>query len=284
MDSQHPLIQYFSAASIDVLRLSIWLMLLMLVFAPLEKLFSLHRQALFRRGFATDLGYFFINGLLPKLAIAPLLAILAFVLQSITPDFIPRWSAGLPDIARIFALLVVSELGFYWGHRWMHEVPFLWRFHAIHHSAEQMDWLVNTRAHPVDMIFPRICGFIPTIFLGLARPLGQTTDWPTLIAIFIGVFWGFFIHANLRWRFGWLERLIATPAFHHWHHTNDGPACVNKNYAAMLPWIDWLFGTLLLPSSLPGRYGCDTRMAPRLAAQLLQPFTMPKADGIPAKQ
>jgi sterol desaturase/sphingolipid hydroxylase (fatty acid hydroxylase superfamily) len=113
----------------------------------------------------------------------------------------------------------------------------------IHHSAEHVDWLVNTRAHPVDMVFTRLCGLVPLSVLGLAAPLGGSASLIPVIVLFLGTVWGFFVHANVRWRFGRLEWLSATPAFHHWHHTNDGPAYVDKNYAAMLPWINRLFGT-----------------------------------------
>jgi sterol desaturase/sphingolipid hydroxylase (fatty acid hydroxylase superfamily) len=93
------------------------------------------------------------------------------------------------------------------------------------------------------------------------------------MVMLLGTVWGFFIHANLRWRFGWLEWFIATPHFHHWHHTNDGAAFINKNYAAMIPWMDKLFGTFYLPKKQwPEKYGIDSAMASRLAGQLLQPF------------
>lgn len=59
----------------------------------------------------------------------------------------------------VILAIVVGEVGAYWGHRWSHEIPWLWRFHAIHHSAEEMDWLVNTRAHPLDMFFGRFTRF-----------------------------------------------------------------------------------------------------------------------------
>ena len=87
----------------------------------------------------------------------------------------------------------------------------------------------------------------------------------------VATLWGFFIHANVRWRFGWLEWLISTPGFHHWHHTNDEH--VNKNYASMLPWMDKLFGTWYMPKQQwPTKYGTDTPMATSLAGQLLQPL------------
>jgi sterol desaturase/sphingolipid hydroxylase (fatty acid hydroxylase superfamily) len=95
----------------------------------------------------------------------------------------------------------------------------------------------------------------------------------SLLVLVVGSAWGFFIYANLRWRFGPLEWLVATPAFHHWHHTNDGPAYVNKNYAPMLPWIDRIFGTLYLPKDKrPEHYGIDSPIPSDLFGQLSQPF------------
>jgi len=76
----------------------------------------------------------------------------------------------------------------------------------------------------------------------------------------------------VRWRFGPLEHLIATPAFHHWHHTND--AYRDHNYAALFPWVDRLFGSLHLPGrQWPGCYGVDDPLPPTMAGQLLHPWT-----------
>jgi len=97
--------------------------------------------------------------------------------------------------------------------------------------------------------------------------------------MFIGIVWGFFIHANVNWRFGPLEWLVSTPAFHHWHHTNDGPAYINKNYAPMLPWVDKMFGTLYLPKDKqPARYGIDQPISPVLFGQLVEPFMFWRKD------
>ncbi|MFC5583258.1 sterol desaturase family protein [Rhodanobacter terrae] len=72
---------------------------------------------------------------------------------------------------------------------------------------------------------------------------GLTDGGPTVTALFLllGTLWGFFVHANARWRFGFLEHAIATPFFHRWHHTNDGRR--DGTYAAMFPFVDRLFGT-----------------------------------------
>jgi len=182
----------------------------------------------------------------------------------------------MPLWMRFAAAVIVGDFGSYWGHRWMHEVPVLWRYHAVHHSAEEMDWLVNTRAHPLDIVFTRFCGLIPIYLLGLAQPSGNTVDVMPVLFPIVGTVSSFVIHANVRWRFGWLEWLVSTPAFHHWHHTKDGPAYINKNYAAILPWMDKCFGTFYLPGKQwPAKYGLDVPMAPGLAGQLLQPFVGP---------
>lgn len=266
--------------AVDVLRSCIWLVLLMLILVPAEKLFALHPQKVFRKGFATDLGYYFLNGLLPQFLMGLAMAAIAWVLFRVVPSSIHLWTASLPTLTRVAAAWVVGELGFYWGHRWAHEIPLLWRFHAVHHSAEEIDWLVSTRGHPVDVVFVRLCGLVPMYALGLAQPLaGHRLDVAPLLILLVGSIWGYFIHANVRWRLGWLEWLISSPNFHHWHHTNDEH--VNRNYASMLPFMDKLFGTWYLPKKQwPGKYGIDAPLPAGLAGQLLHPF-MPQDPVMP---
>jgi fatty acid hydroxylase family protein len=96
-----------------------------------------------------------------------------------------------------------------------------------------------------------------------------------LLILLTGAMWGFFVHANLRWRLGWLERVIATPAFHHWHHTRHDHA--NMNCAPMLPFMDMIFGSFYLPKHVPADYGTDTPVSPGILGQLINPFEPPAA-------
>jgi len=253
--------------------LSVWLVLLALVFLPLERLFSLRPARVFRAGFLADLGYYFINGIVPGLALGVPLAAAAWVAHRWVPASLTGAFAHSPLAVRFIVALLVTEVGFYWGHRWCHEIPFLWRFHAVHHSPTHIDWLVNSRGHPFDFIFTRLCGLVPLFVLGLGNPIGGDSATIPVVVMLLGPTWGFFIHANVRWRFGPLEWLVATPAFHHWHHTNDGPALINKNYAPMLPWVDRVFGSYYLPKDRqPSVYGTHTAVSPGLTGQLLDPF------------
>lgn len=270
-----------------MLRLCVWLVLLVAVFVPAERIWALHRQPLFRKAFGTDLAYYFISGFMPKLLLALPLTVLAIVLHRIVPAGFYEWMASHPLWLRLPAALLVGEIGSYWGHRWSHEIPFLWRFHAVHHSAEEIDWLANTRAHPIDMFFVRLCGLVPMYVLGLAQPAGNGFDLAPFLLIVAGSAWGFFIHANVSWRFGRLEWLVSSPAFHHWHHTNDGPDRINKNYSAMLPWVDRLFGTFYLPErEWPQKYGIDTEMPSSLVDQIVQPLGLRREvanDSVPGE-
>ncbi|OYV50911.1 MAG: sterol desaturase [Rhodospirillales bacterium 20-60-12] len=252
--------------ALEALRLTVWLVLLSAIFVPLERLAGVRRQQIFRRQFGVDLFYYMINSMLIGLLLAAPLSVVATVIYNIMPAFLVQGVSGLPAGAKLALSLLVAETGFYWGHRWSHEIPLLWRFHAVHHSAEELDYLTNTRAHPVDMVFTRLCGFLPLFALGLAH--GPAVP---AIVIVIGTMWGFFVHANIKFRFGFLESLIATPFFHRWHHTND--AMRDRNYAAMLPLLDRLFGTFHAPQSWPSEYGIDQPMPAHIRGQLLSPFT-----------
>ena len=241
------------------------------IFAPLERVFAARKQAILRPAFWTDFAYFVVGGLVASLLLATPLSLLAWGVHRLFPMGYFQQMAALPLPVRLIGAVVVGDFGYYWAHRWMHQIPAMWKFHAIHHSAEHMDWLVTTRAHPLDLVFGRLCSYVPLYALGLMQPSATKADIVPLLFVLIGKLWGFFIHANLNWRWGWAESLVATPAFHHWHHTNDGAELANKNYAAMVPAFDRLFGTFFLPARLPADYGIPDSMPKDLPGQLLYP-------------
>jgi sterol desaturase/sphingolipid hydroxylase (fatty acid hydroxylase superfamily) len=123
------------------------------------------------------------------------------------------------------------------------------------------------------LVITRFCGFAPLFLFGLAQPSGPAIDLIPLLVTLVGSIWGYFIHANLRWRFGWLEHLISTPAFHHRHHAHEHHSRSHKNFAATMPWIDKLFGTFAIDRDRwPAAYGISEPMEVDLVGQLLQPF------------
>jgi sterol desaturase/sphingolipid hydroxylase (fatty acid hydroxylase superfamily) len=145
-----------------------------------------------------------------------------------------------------------------------------------------MHWLVNTRAHPVDLVFTRLCALVPLYVLGLVQPAGQAVDGLPLAVALLTSVWGYVIHANLRWRFGWLEGIVSTPAFHHHHHRDVGAGGFNHaNFAPTLAIVDRLFGTYEAPRSWPERYGSADDVGRTMIDQIMLPFmpALPARDG-----
>ncbi len=276
LESLHP---QLAAILTDVARLCAWLTILVVVFVPLERLFAAHPREILRKGIGTDLCYYFLSSLLPAMLLSVPIGMLAWAVRRFVPEGLLATTAAWPFWARALAGLVAGEIGYYWGHRWSHEDPFLWRFHSIHHSAEHVDFLVNTRVHPVDMVFSRFCGLVPIYVLGLGGPVGPANSVIPLLVTMIGTIWGFFIHANVKWRFGPLEWFISTPGFHHWHHTASP---VNRNYASTLPWLDRIFGTHHLPREWPAKYGIKAKLPDTLAGQMVYPLLI-EAPASPQK-
>lgn len=264
--------QLFVTSPTRLIGLSVWLGLMMAVMVPLERRWPRRRQATLRKGFADDLTYFFLGGIVPAYVIV-VVASVAHWASRFGPSGVYAWLASVPFALRVVAIVLIGEVIYYWAHRWSHEVPFLWRFHAIHHSPTEIDWLVNTRAHPLDLAFSRSLIAAALMLLGLGQGTGGDLTAVVAVVIIFNTSWGFFIHSNLRVRLGPLEHLITTPAFHHWHHSNDGSEYSHKNYAALLPWIDRLFGTHYLPQAkYPQRYGIELKMPDDLTGQLLLPL------------
>lgn len=265
----------------SVVWLSTWLAVIAVIFVPFEWLFALRPRKTLHRGLAQDLGYYFINGLVPAMLLAVPLSIVAIGSHALIPDRLHAAVAAWPLWQRVLAGLVVGEIGFYWGHRWAHEIPFLWRFHAIHHAPEHVYFLTSAHAHPIDNVFIRLCGMIPAYVLGVASPLSPTGSVVPTLIVLIATIWGFFIHANVRVRLGPLAWLISTPQFHHWHHTLAEPR--DRNFASMLPWMDRIFGTYHAPAKhWPQAYGIDAALPTSLGGQLLYPIAPRRRADVPA--
>jgi len=258
---------------VDAGRLAVWLVLLVAIFVPLERLFALHPAKIFRKQIGVDLGWYFINGLFSATLISVPLALLTQSLHRLDPAGYYSAVAAWPFWLKLVLMLVVNDVGAYWGHRALHAYPRLWRFHAIHHSAEHLDWLVNTRAHPFDIVFMRLAGLAPIYLLGLAKTSGSHIDPAVALVAILATLWNFFIHANIRTRLGPFEWLISSPAFHHWHHSNDEHR--DQNFAFVFPLIDRIFGTAWLPKHWPDGYGIDAKVPSTLAGQFLDPI-LPK--------
>ncbi len=269
------------AYALIALRQCAWLVILSVIFVPLELLWAVHPRKIFSRSVISDLGYYFISGIVPHLLLIVPLSVAAYVAYSFVPWRMHAAVAAWPLWLRGLSAFVVADFGFYWGHRWAHQIPFLWRFHSIHHSPEQLYFLISARAHPIDNAFIRLCGLAPMYILGLGAPQSvQGTLIATLLMLAVTV-WGFFLHANLRWRLGPLEWLVSTPGFHHWHHTVGGLR--DRNFASMLPCFDLLFGTYHAPwRERPSAYGIEAKLPHSLTGQMLYPFGLPiTEDGAP---
>ena len=249
------------------------------VFIPLERLFARRaEQPVFRRGWRTDLTYFFMSSLLVQVTtLLTLKPAMVFFDWARHPDLAAR-VAALPFAAQFAAILVLTDLTQYGVHRLFHAVPALWRFHAIHHSAEQMDWLAGSRLHLVDVAVTRGLTYVPIYVFGFAEaPLFAYVAFVSVQATFI--------HSNVRFEFGPLRWVMATPQFHHWHHAAEREA-VDKNFAVHLPLLDRVFGTYYQPAGRwPAAYGLarGEPVPDGFLRQLAHPWRAKRRDQLSAR-
>ncbi len=241
--------------------------LLFLLFVPLEKAFALRKQRVFRAGLLTDLTHILVNGVITTVAVIALV-----VVAAIPVFWIRRFGlvGHLPTAAALALAVALVAVGNYWGHRLTHQVPFLWRFHSVHHSIEQMDWVASGRLHPFDQAFTQAFTVFPLFLLGYgAGVFGGVAVFITLLALFQ--------HANVRVRFPGLRWVINTPEWHHWHHAIDDEAR-DKNFG--LPVVDKLFGTAYLPKGKwPTGFGTRAPVpADGYLRHLAYPFTHAARD------
>jgi sterol desaturase/sphingolipid hydroxylase (fatty acid hydroxylase superfamily) len=239
-----------------------------LVFIFIEKLFKLRKdQPVFRPEWQTDFHHCIVNHMLVGFMLLATNLLVHRLFGWVPADGVRGWIAELPFWAGLPLCILVADLAQYWTHRAYHQVPLLWRLHAVHHSSKHMDWMAGSRQHVLETLITRTLVLGPIFLLGFSK---EVIDAYIIVVGFQAVF----NHANVSVRLGPLRYLIVTPNFHHWHHSQDKEA-LDRNYAAHFAFLDHLFGTAVnSPKVWPERYGVLGDYVPKgFLRQLAFPFT-----------
>lgn len=237
-----------------------------IIFIFLEKVFPKYReQAILRPGWGLDFGYFCLNHLLITIILlAGNYFVNTFFGWAINGN-LQGWVQSLPVWAQVILLIICADFVLYWTHRSFHEVPRLWRFHAVHHSAEYMDWMAGSRTHVVQTFTDRCLVMVPLYLLGTHK---EALD----IYVSFAAFQAVYVHANVNIPLGPLKYLLVTPQYHHWHHSSQRPA-IDTNYSAHTPLFDKLFRTYHMPfEHWPAHYGTTKPLPKTFIGQMLYPF------------
>lgn len=236
---------------------------LVVMFVPLERVFTARDQPVFRRGFATDLLFFFGQYFLFAAAAVTVIDAAVQPLDHaavIAP--IRSWFSGLALWVQVVIVLGLGDFVAYWGHRLQHRVDLLWRFHAVHHSNVEVDWLGAHREHPLDGVYTQAMVNLPAILLGFDLA-------PVLGVVAFRSIWAIFIHSNVRLPLGPLRYFVGSPKLHRWHHARSRDV---GNYANLAPWLDVLFGTYHCPDAEPTELGVEEPMPEDYVGLLVGPF------------
>jgi sterol desaturase/sphingolipid hydroxylase (fatty acid hydroxylase superfamily) len=211
---------------------------LSVVFGALERAFPARKgQPYLRPAFVTDATFFAGQYLAFAGLTTSLLAAVDHALASAGLS-LATWSGSWPLLLRVAIAMMAGDFLVYWFHRACHRFDLLWRFHAVHHSVEHLDWLAAHREHPLDGMATQLCLNLPGIVLGLPfEALGAL--------IVLRGMWAIFVHSNVRLPLGPLLYLLGAPELHHFHHARAERTA--HNFANVAPWLDLLFGTFHRP-------------------------------------
>ena len=226
-----------------------------------------------KREIVTDVCYWFLIPLAARFVRIGLMVMGAAYIYDIhgADDLIKFYDDGFGPLARMplwgqaLFFLVASDFLTYWIHRLYHGGG-LWKYHAVHHSSEDLDWISAARFHPVNIFLGTVMVDVGLLLAGISPN----------VMLWVGPFTtatSAFVHANLNWTLGPFKYVIASPVFHRWHHTAADRGG-NMNFSGTFPIWDLLFGTFYMPKNeLPDTYGVDDESFPEsIGAQLLYPF------------
>ena len=252
------------------------LVALVVVTGICERIWPAERRPVLARGHVQDACFLALHAVV----VIPLMTLLSFGAAALIgghAGWIELRSTGHWPGWLLMPLTVVAMDGANWlAHYADHRLGPLWRFHALHHSQEELSVLTSFRAHPLMHTTGFLLATVPVVVLMPTRPIA-----PVLITIYVCI--GTLQHANLRWTFGPVGRVLVSPAYHRLHHAPDTQ---RVNLGVVLTIWDILAGRARFPSrsDAVGRTGLDGRPIPveqddsagllllLLGEQLIEPF------------
>ncbi len=252
------------------------LVALVVVTGICERIWPAERRPVLARGHVQDACFLALHAVV----VIPLMTLLSFGAAALIgghAGWIELRSTGHWPGWLLMPLTVVAMDGANWlAHYADHRLGPLWRFHALHHSQEELSVLTSFRAHPLMHTTGFLLATVPVVVLMPTRPIA-----PVLITIYVCI--GTLQHANLRWTFGPVGWVLVSPAYHRLHHAPDTQ---RVNLGVVLTIWDILNGRARFPSrsDAVGRTGLDGRPVPveqddsagllllLLGEQLIEPF------------
>jgi sterol desaturase/sphingolipid hydroxylase (fatty acid hydroxylase superfamily) len=225
-----------------------------------------------KRGLATDICYWLVVPILQRYGrIGITVAVTVYLLGIKTPDGVVKFFdhghgpiSHWPFWTQVAFYLLVSEFCLYWIHRAFHRSDTLWKFHAVHHASEDLEWISAARFHPVNIL-------LGVVSVDVALLLAGITPYVFLVTGPFAIVTSLFVHANLNWTLGPFKYVMAGPVFHRWHHTVEHGNC---NYASTFPFFDLMFGTFYMPEGVyPENFGIGEDVVPEsFGRQLVHPL------------
>ena len=227
----------------------------------LELLFPIQKMRFLKAGFISDFAWHFViqSTLLD-------LCLIRFLDQYTRSHSLHLFS-NQPIYVQFILVFVLIEFLNYWLHRFVHMSGLMWRFHEVHHSSTELNWLSGVRAHPIDGIIFAVLNAI--VFCSIGADFS--------VAVIIGTIegmHGMYKHANFRNNPGFLRYFIVTTDMHRCHHLNE-MKYQKSNYGNTLSIFDWIFGTAILPHKEEYKtltYGTDKNYPQTFYKQLIHVF------------
>ena len=223
-----------------------------IVFIPVERMMAVRPMSPLRPEWRTDMGYFFMSHMLIQFIFISVTSSTATVAAFAAYPPLKAFLQSLPLLVQFLMCVFFADLFQAVLHRAYHKLGVLWRFHAVHHSSRHMDWLAGSRVHLFEIVMTRCSVLLPLVVLGFSPHAVNA------YVVVVGI-QAVLAHANLRLEFGWLEYVVCSPRYHHWHHARQtrSPMWTPTIRHPSRPVIDMVMGTFRRPpaGTWPEEYG-----------------------------